>query len=176
MRLDLGGIAKGYALASALDVLRRQGVPAAMIHAGGDSALGDPPPGRPGWRIGVGLLKPEAPPLELLTLSNTCVSSSGDMWQHVEIGGKRYSHVVDPHTGVGLVGQSNVVVIAPARGHLRRPVQGRGRARPTERGLALIDARPDARALMLRDAPGKLEIHRSRRWKAPQPAASKPAS
>lgn len=175
MRLDLGGIAKGYALAEALAVLRRQGTPAAMIHAGGDSALGDPPPDRPGWRIGVGMLKPDAPPLEFLVLSNTCVASSGDMWQHVDIGGKRYSHIVDPRTGVGLIGHSNVIVIAPdgaTADALATAVSVLG----PERGMALVDATPDAAALILRSPADKLELYRSQRWKDPQPPAPRPSS
>src|SRR5947208_2461193 len=51
MRIDLGGIAKGYILDRALDVLRAQGVTRALLEAGGDIVLGDAPPGQPGWRI-----------------------------------------------------------------------------------------------------------------------------
>jgi thiamine biosynthesis lipoprotein len=166
MRLDLGGIAKGYALAEALAVLRRQGIRSAMIHAGGDSALGDPPPGRKGWRIGVGMLKPDAPPLEYHLLSNTAVASSGDMWQHVEIGGVRYSHIVDPRTGIGLTGHSSVTVIArdgATADALATAVSVLG----PERGGALIEATPGAAAMILRDPQGKLEIHRSTRWPLP---------
>ena len=163
MRLDLGGIAKGYAAAEALAVLRRAGIPSALIHAGGDSALGDSPPDKPGWRIGVGMLKPDAPPLEYLLLSRCAVAASGDMWQYVVINGKRYSHIVDPRTGVGLTDHSSVTVVAPdgaTADALATAVSVLG----PERGLKLIDATPGAAALVLRGSEGKPQVYRSRRW------------
>jgi thiamine biosynthesis lipoprotein len=163
MRLDLGGIAKGYALAAALEVIRQQGIRAAMVHAGGDSALGDPPPGRTGWRIGVGMLKSDAPPLEYLSLANTSVASSGDMWQYVEIAGCRYSHIVDPHTGVGLTGRSNVTVVA-ADGATADALATAVSVLGPQRGLALIDATPGAAALVLHANGDQVEVHRSKRW------------
>lgn len=164
MRLDLGGIAKGYAMAEALAVLRRAGIGSALIHGGGDSALGDPPPDKRGWRIGVGMLKPDAPPLEYLLLSRCSVATSGDMWQSVVIGGKRYSHIVDPRTGVGLTGHSSVTVVAPdgaTADALATAVSVLG----PDRGLKLIEATPGAAALVLNDGEGKTEVHRSKRWK-----------
>jgi FAD:protein FMN transferase len=164
MRLDLGGIAKGYAAAEALAVLRRAGIPSALIHAGGDSALGDPPPDKKGWRIGVGMLKPDAPPLEYLLLSRCAVAASGDMWQFVVIDGKRYSHIVDPRTGVGLTNHSNVTVVAPdgaTADALATAVSVLG----PDRGLKLIDATPGAAALVLRGSETKPEVYHSRRWK-----------
>ena len=53
MRIDLGGIAKGYAMDEALAVLQRHGITRALVEAGGDMRLGDPPPGRAGWRVGI---------------------------------------------------------------------------------------------------------------------------
>lgn len=169
MRLDLGGIAKGYAMAAALETLRRQGLGRVLVHAGGDSALGDPPPDRPGWRIGVGMLKPDAPPREYLLLSRCAVANSGDMHQFVVINGKRYSHIVDPRTGVGLTDHSNVTVVAPdstTADALATAVSVLG----PERGLKLVDATPGAAALVLRAPDGKLEVYCSKRWAAlPRP-------
>jgi FAD:protein FMN transferase len=164
MRLDLGGIAKGYAVAEALAALRRAGVASALIHAGGDSALGDPPPGKPGWRIGVGMLKSDAPPREFLVLSRCAVAASGDMWQFVVIGGKRYSHIVDPRTGVGLTDHSNVTVVAPD-GATADALATAASVLGPERGLKLIDATPGAAAMILRGSEGKPEVYHSRRWK-----------
>jgi len=86
------------------------------------------------------------------------------MWQHVEIGGKRYSHIVDPRTGIGLAGQSNVIVVAPdgaTADALATAVSVLG----PERGIPLVDATPGAAAMILRAPAGKLELHRSKRWK-----------
>lgn len=112
MRLDLGAIAKGYALDEVAQVLHRQGIPRFLISGSGDMVAGDPPPGQPGWRIEVAPLDmTNAPPARFVRLKNASLCTSGDVFQHVEIAGKRYSHIVDPHTGVGLTDHSLVTVI-----------------------------------------------------------------
>lgn len=113
MRLDLGGIAPGYAADHALKKLRELGIKSALVDASGDVALGDAPPGEKGWKIGIAPLKADGPPDRFLTLANCAVTTSGDAFRGVEIGGVRYSHIVDPKTGVGLKHRSSVTVIAP---------------------------------------------------------------
>jgi thiamine biosynthesis lipoprotein len=164
MRLDLGGIAKGYAMGEALAVLRARGIPAAMIHGGGDMALGDPPPGKPGWRVGIAPLDVNAPASFYLWLSRCAVSTSGDAWQFVEIGGKRYSHIVDPHTGIGLVDHSMVTLVgndSTLTDGLTKAVLVEG----PEKGLQLIEATPGMAAYILRSPQGKTETYQSSRWK-----------
>jgi FAD:protein FMN transferase len=113
MLIDLGSIAKGYAADAALAVLRRQGLTRALVAAGGDIAVGDAPPDAPGWKVGIAPLKsPDAPPTRYLLLSNAGVSTAGDSEQFVKIEGKRYSHIIDPTTGLGLIGRRSVTVIA----------------------------------------------------------------
>jgi len=104
MRIDLGGIAKGYILDQARAELRRQGVTSALLEAGGDISAGDSPPGRAGWRV-VGMPDGRA-------LANAAVSTSGDSEQFVIIDGVRYSHVVDPRTGLGLTNRRQATVVA----------------------------------------------------------------
>lgn len=113
MRIDLGGIAKGYAADEALAALRRLGISRSSVDAGGDLALGDPPPGQVGWKIGLGP-GPGADPRRFLRLSNCGVATSGDAFQYVEIDGRRYSHILDPRTGLGITRQGSVTVIAPS--------------------------------------------------------------
>jgi thiamine biosynthesis lipoprotein len=108
MRLDLGAIAKGYATDEALAVLRRLGLPRALVNASGGISAGAPPPGRDGWRVAVAPLEPDAPPSQFLRVVNGAVATSGDTWQFVEIDGKRYSHIIDPRTGWGLTTHSSV--------------------------------------------------------------------
>src|SRR6185295_6849343 len=113
MFLDLGGIAKGYAADEALAVLNRHGVTRALVAAGGDIAVGEAPPGTEGWTIAIAQLESvNTPPSRLLVLRDAAVSTSGDANQNVEIGGVRYSHIVDPRTGLALMGRSSVTVVA----------------------------------------------------------------
>lgn len=106
MQLDLGGIAKGYAADEALATLRARGIKQALVAAGGDLAIGDPPPGKKGWRIGL------EPGGGELTLHNAAVSTSGDTEQFLEFGGVRYSHIIDPKTGLGVTSDFAVTVVA----------------------------------------------------------------
>ncbi len=111
MVLDLGGIAKGYAADIALAILRKRGIRSALVDAGGDLVLGNPPPGQKGWRIEIGGSK--HPDLPILELSNCAVATSGDLEQFVEVDGKRYSHIIDPRTGIGLTTRLQVTVVTP---------------------------------------------------------------
>ena len=112
MRLDLGSIAKGYAIDEALATLRRSGVTRALVTGGGDMAASEPPPGRAGWRITLAPLDvPNAPAERHVHLRNAGLGTSGDLFQHVEIDGVRYSHIVNPKTGFGLTDHSLVTVI-----------------------------------------------------------------
>ena len=109
MRLDLGGIAKGDACDQAQQVLKQNGVTRALIEAGGDIVVSGPPPGERGWKIAVA----NAPDKTELTLANAAISSSGDTEQFVTFAGRRYSHVVDPATGLGLSDRVAVTISAP---------------------------------------------------------------
>ncbi len=148
MRLDLGGIAKGFALDQALAEIRKQGVPIALINAGGDVAAGDPPPGRHGWRVGVAPLKPDAPPSVFGELANQALATSGDAFQFVEIDGVRYSHIVDPRTGLGLTDRSSASVLA-ADGMTADSLASAVSVLGPERGMALIASTPGVEALLV---------------------------
>lgn len=113
MLLDLGGLGKGYVAQAALNVIQSKGFKSAMVNAGGKIAIGEAPPGRDGWRIGITVPeeKEELMP-HLLLLKNTSVATSGDIYQHLDVNGKRYSHIIDPKTGLGITWQRNVTVIA----------------------------------------------------------------
>jgi thiamine biosynthesis lipoprotein len=113
MLLDLGGIAKGYAGDEMLAVLAKHGLTRALVSCGGDLVMGDPPPGKDGWRVEIAAVDSKKEGPRYLTLANAAVSTSGDAEQYVEISGKRYSHIVDPRTGVGLEGRMSATVVAP---------------------------------------------------------------
>jgi thiamine biosynthesis lipoprotein len=143
MQLDVGGIAKGYGADAALRVLAQQGFHRALVAVSGDLAIGDPPPAKGGWRIGLDTVD------RVLELHNKAVSTSGDTEQNLEIGGRRYSHIVDPSTGMGLTRRIAVTVAA------RSGLDADGLATAlsvldAERGMALMEKR-GAAALIVRD-------------------------
>jgi thiamine biosynthesis lipoprotein len=111
MRLDLGGIAKGYILQEALATLRLAGVTRALVESGGDIVVGDAPPGRDGWTIHVSGADPDFR-AAASRLTNSALSTSGATMQFVEIDGVRYSHVIDPRTGLGVTNAVTAHVIA----------------------------------------------------------------
>jgi len=113
--LDLGGIAKGYIADRALDVLQARGLTMAQVQAGGDMALGDAPPGLKGWPINVADFPREDGEQGLsFWHKNGGVSVSGDAFRFVEIDGVRYSHVIDPRTGLGVTGSRYCCVKGPS--------------------------------------------------------------
>jgi thiamine biosynthesis lipoprotein len=141
MSLDVGGIAKGYACDRALAILKRRGLARALVNTGGGMAFGDPPPGKMGWNIQV------ADTDEVLVLSNCGVATSGDWERFVTVDGKRYSHIVDPKTGLGLTNRALVTVVAPtgmAADALTKCVMVPG----AERGLRLAESLPGTQAWM----------------------------
>ena len=115
----------------------------------GDISAGDPPPNAESWRIGVAPLdKPNVTPSRILRLTNCSISTSGDAFQFVEIGGIRYSHIVDPTTGLGLTRRSSVTVIAPKgidADALATTVSVLG----MDRGLKLIEQNKETAALFV---------------------------
>ena len=110
-RLDPGGIGMGYAADRALDVLADHGIAAAMIDASGDVLVSNAPPGAAGWRIAVAPLG-SGDEGAMILLANAAVTTSGDAHQAVEIDGVRYSHIVDPRTGLGVRGPTAASVVA----------------------------------------------------------------
>jgi len=145
MALDVGAIGKGYAASEAIEVLDGLGVRSALVAVSGDLAFSEAPPGQRGWRISVHSTETSSGVLEL---TNAAVSTSGSSEQHVDIEGRRYSHIIDPSSGMGLVDDITVTVIARHGLHadgLDTAISVLG----AERGLTLIESRPDVAALII---------------------------
>ena len=161
MRLDLGAIAKGYAVDEALRVMREHGIGRALVNCGGDMAMGDPPPGRRGWRVEIAALDaPDAPPDKYVSLANAALATSGDTFQRLELDGRRYSHIVDPHTGIGLTDHSLVHVIARnclTADSLATAISVLG----PERGLTLLRGDRGAAARIARQPGKNVEVRES---------------
>jgi FAD:protein FMN transferase len=114
LMLDLGGIGKGYAADAALAVLKEHGFTQALVAGSGDLAIGDAPSGKEGWEVALRTFeRPEEKDAVLhVTLSRCGCSTSGDLHQFLELDGKRYSHIVNPRTGLGLTERIACTVIA----------------------------------------------------------------
>jgi thiamine biosynthesis lipoprotein len=105
MRLDFGGIAKGYTADQMARVFLSRGIESYLIDVGGDICLGKPPPGENGWKI-------KLPKGQVKTLCNTSVATSGDRFQLLEWKGVKYSHIINPKTGYGQTDPITISVIA----------------------------------------------------------------
>ncbi len=109
MQLDLGGIAKGYAVDMIYNLLADHGYSISLIDGGGDLRIGDPPPDKDSWEVAVETYLGRD---TILNLSNVGVATSGDFYRSIEIDGKRYSHIIDPFTGYGVMASRVVTAIS----------------------------------------------------------------
>lgn len=169
MQLDLGGIAKGIAADEALAVLARDGIDRALVAAGGDVVAGEAPPDSPGWVVGVApFLASQNHSLTRLVLRHAAVSTSGDAEQHLEIEGIRYSHIIDPRTGMAIIGAGSVTVVA-RKGSISDPAATALSVLGPDNGLQLVDSRlskfgPLA-AIFVQVENGKIATRESQGWK-----------
>lgn len=155
MSLDLGGIAKGYAVDKAIEAVQKLGALGAMVDLGGNiRCFGTPPQGRDKWFVG--LQDPNtdnaAGLLLKLRLSHESVATSGDYQQFAIIDGKKQSHIIDRRTGKGAEGLSSVTIIAPNATDadaLSTAVTVLG----PQKGLELIESMPDTAAILVSPAP-----------------------
>ena len=112
MRLDFGAIVPGYASQRVIDFLKTKNINIALVDASGDIVIGDAPPGKNGWTIGINLPESENELWDKkLELSNFAVSTSGDVYRYFVHEGKKYSHIIDPRTGYGVTSQRNVTIV-----------------------------------------------------------------
>ena len=105
LQLDFGGIAKGFTLDQVSLVLKNHNIENYLIDIGGDLLMGMPPPDQPGWPIAL-------PDGSTQYFSNRAMATSGDWYQYLEWNGQRYSHIIDPRTGVGIKNQKTVTILA----------------------------------------------------------------
>ncbi|MHC4431818.1 MAG: FAD:protein FMN transferase [Planctomycetota bacterium] len=157
MRLDLGGIAKGYAIDKAVEAAQRSGALGGIVDIGGDiRCFGLPPEGRDHWLIAVqdpntaqttgdGLLMK-------LKVTDAAVATSGDYQQFVMIEGQRHSHIMNRQTGSSAEGLSSVTIISASATDadaLATSVSVMG----AEKGLALIEKLPGTEAILITSGP-----------------------
>lgn len=152
MRIDLGGIAKGFAVDRGVEILKRNGIEHGMVNAGGDSyVLGDRF-GRP-WYVGIKNPRGEGTVIKI-PISNLAISTSGDYERYFEQDGKRIHHIINPRTGHSATGIISVSVLADkseTADGLTKPVFILG----VDEGLKLINNLPNVSAIII-DAQGKV--------------------
>lgn len=150
MRIGFGGIGKGYAAEMAKALLIKHGVKSGIINASGDlTAWGQQPDGRP-WRIGIS--NPDKPQdiFSYLDISGKAVATSGNYEKYIMIAGKKYSHTIDPKTGLPISGIKSVTVIsgnAEFADAMATPIAVMG----IKAGLYLIDQIPDLHCIIIDD-------------------------
>jgi thiamine biosynthesis lipoprotein len=112
MRIDLGGIAKGYSVDRGIDILRKRGIVNAIVTAGGDSRILGDRRGRP-WVVGI--RHPDDPNrvVTRIPLVDSAISTSGDYERFFDEDGVRYHHIIDPHTGHSASKVRSATILAP---------------------------------------------------------------
>ena len=165
MRLDVGGLALGYIADQAVAAAAAAGTPRALVDAGGEISVGNPPPGRDGWTVAIQSLKnPEQASSEFVKVRNACVTSSGDTRRFIEIGGKRYSHIIDPRTGLGLTRRIGATVICPD-GMTADALDTAVCVLGPEKGLELVEQTPGAAARITTIEGDRVTLHESKRFR-----------
>lgn len=157
VRIDLGGIGKGYAVDRGIAVLRGRGIERAMVNAGGDTRIIGDRFGRP-WMVGIRNPDDEGKVALRLPLEDAAISTSGDYERYFEEDGVRYHHILDPKTGKSARKLRSVTVItdtATRSDALTKSVFIMG----AEAGIAFINTLPDVDAIAI-DPTGK--VHYSR--------------
>jgi thiamine biosynthesis lipoprotein len=126
--------------------------------------VGDPPPGQKYYRVAVQDLAHPDRAAAYVKLRRASISTSGDTERYVIINGQRYSHIVDPTTGLGLTRRIGVTVISPdgtTSDWLTKPASILG----PEKGLELIEATPGAAGRVVTIDGDQVHVYESRRWK-----------
>lgn len=112
VRIDLGGIAKGYAVDRSLELLKARGIRRALVTAGGDTGILGDRGGRP-WVVGIRAPRDPDGLVARVPLENAAVSTSGDYERYFEADGRRYHHILNPRTGTSVGAVQSVTVIGP---------------------------------------------------------------
>lgn len=114
MRIGFGGIGKGYAADRAKAVLQQNGVNSGIVNAAGDlTTWGTQPNGKP-WTIAIADPDRQLTPFSTLNISNMAIATSGNYEKYAVINGKKYSHTIDPKTGLPVSGIKSVSIICPS--------------------------------------------------------------
>ena len=163
MRIGFGGIGKGYAAEKTREWLRLQGIQAGIVNASGDlTTWGLQPNGRE-WTIGIADPNQSGSIFSFLNVSDMAVATSGNYEKFVVINGKKYSHTIDPRTGLPITGIKSVTIITPnaeLADALTTPIAIMG----IEAGLDLIDQLHQVECIII-DDDDKIYTSKNIQWK-----------
>jgi len=164
MEIDLGGIAKGYAVDKAIEILKREGINRALVNAGGDLyALGRGPQGKK-WRIGIQDPRNKGKIVRIIRVEDKAVATSGDYERCFFINGKRHSHIVNPHTGMTVENvPMSVTIVALDATTADALATGVFVLGPRE-GMDLINSLSDVEGMIISETDEGMEIVTSRGW------------
>ncbi len=113
MRIGFGGIGKGYAAERAKFILQQRGMKSGIVNAAGDLTVWGYQPNGKEWTIGIADPDAARHPFSYLSITDMAVATSGNYEKYVMIGGKKYSHTIDPKTGLPVNGIKSVTIISP---------------------------------------------------------------
>jgi len=165
VRIDLGGIAKGYAVDNCVALLKARGVKEALVVAGGDSRVLGDKRGRP-WMIGIRDPRRKGSMVAMIPLVDAAVSTSGDYERYFEADGVRYHHILDPRTGTSATGVRSVTIIGPdttTTEGISKSVFIMG----PERGIRFVESFPGADAVII-DGGGNMHYTAGLRRESPK--------
>jgi len=169
-RIDLGGIAKGYAVDNAIAILSEMGFHQALVTAGGDSRILGDKNGKP-WMTGIRDPRKKGESVVVIPLSNAAISTSGDYERYFIRDGVRYHHILNPKTGKSVHGTRSATVIGPdatTTDALSTTLFVLGR----EKAMKLLESLPGIDAVII-DSDGKL--YYSSGLSPPTPPVAAPA-
>jgi thiamine biosynthesis lipoprotein len=149
VRINLGGIAKGYVVERGVDILRMNGVQHAIVTAGGDTRLLGDRRGRP-WMVGIRDPRNDGQVAISVPLEDEAISTSGDYERYFEEGGVRYHHIIQPSTGAPSTGVHSATVFGPdavITDALSTSVFVMG----VDQGLRLVATLPDYESIVIDD-------------------------
>ncbi len=138
MRLDYGGIAKGYALDAMLAELARRGFGRALVVGGGEVAASGPPPGASGWLVAIA--DPSGGPAPAIRLAHRALSTSGDLARGGEVDGRLRSHLIDPQSGAALAASPRAASVLASSGALADALASALLLLPREERAAVLAA------------------------------------
>lgn len=153
VRIDLGGIAKGYAVDTSIAILKQRGIRQALVSAGGDSRVIGDRGGRP-WHVGIRDPRRADASVAVLPLSDASISTSGDYERYFEADGVRYHHILNPKTGRSPSALRSVTIIGNG-GTTTDALSTSVFVMGLDAGMKLVESLPDTEAVII-DANGKL--------------------